>query len=230
MKLKKFNSEEAFVNDGVAVISEVIWNAQSEKGRAAIGVSGGRTPGKIYEGLGQMAAENQLDLLKTDVYLLDERMVALDNAASNYKLIKESLYAGASLQFLNNLHYFETGLGKYQASEQYKRELESLGNLQMDLVVLGIGTDGHFASIFPGYVEVDKGELVIMSETEEFEVKERLSVGPAVILNAKKILVLLKGEEKRAVVEELLSGQKKPQEYPAMILLNHLDLEVYYCE
>ncbi|MGL5831416.1 MAG: 6-phosphogluconolactonase [Candidatus Altimarinota bacterium] len=230
MKLKKFNSEEAFVNDSIALISEIIWNAQSEKGRAVIGVSGGSTPKKIYEGVGQMAADDQLDLLKTDVFLLDERMVGLDNAASNYKMIRESLYAGNNLQFLNNLHYFETALGRYQAAEKYKKELAALANLEMDAVILGIGPDGHFASIFPGYVEMDKGELVIMSETEQFEVEERLSVGPAVILNAKKILVLLKGEEKRSVVEQLLSGDKKPQEYPAMILLNHLNLEVFYCE
>lgn len=230
MKLKKFSSEEAFVNDSIALISENIWNAQTKKGRAVIGVSGGSTPKKTYEGLGLMAKENQLDLLKTDIFLLDERMVALDNKASNYKLIRESIYAGVNLQFLNNLHYFETGLGRYQAAEKFKKELTALANLEMDLVILGIGSDGHFASIFPGYLEVDKGEIVIMSETEQFEIEERVSVGPAVILNAKKILVLLKGEEKRAVVEELLNGQKSPQEYPAMILLHHLDLEVFYCE
>ena len=218
------------MNDSIALISENIWDAQSKKGRAVIGLSGGSTPKKIYEGLGKMAKDDQLDLLKTDVFLLDERMVALDNKASNYKLIRESVYAGVNLQFLNNLHYFETGLGRYQAAEKYKKELAMLPNLEMDLVVLGIGEDGHFASIFPGYVEVDKGELVIMSETEQFEVAERLSVGPAVVLNAKKILVLLKGEEKRMVVEELLKGQKTPQEFPAMILLNHLDLEVFYFE
>jgi 6-phosphogluconolactonase len=157
MKLKKYNSEEAFVNDSIALISENIWDAQSKKGRAVIGLSGGSTPKKIYEGLGKMAKDDQLDLLKTDVFLLDERMVALDNKASNYKLIRESVYAGVNLQFLNNLHYFETGLGRYQAAEKYKKELAMLPNLEMDLVVLGIGEDGHFASIFPGYVEVDKG-------------------------------------------------------------------------
>ncbi|MFB6225158.1 MAG: 6-phosphogluconolactonase, partial [Candidatus Paceibacteria bacterium] len=98
-------------------------------------------------------------------------------------------------------------------------------------VVLGIGDDGHFASLFPHgmYWEHNvQARTVISQAPEHMDVTERLSLSPHVILQSSYIVVLLKGKNKQSVVEELARGEQSITDFPARILLQHPRCSIWW--
>ncbi|MBD3270327.1 hypothetical protein GF376_02275 [Candidatus Peregrinibacteria bacterium] len=208
--IKNYNSEQKFIKDGVGLISEYIKQDVAEKGKAYVGLSGGSTPIPFYKELSKLEEGN------VEYYVVDERKVPYDHENSNYKMIQDTLSP-------SKLSDFKTDLPVEKSLSDYASKLPQ----QFDLLILGIGEDGHFASIFPG-TDLSTNQSVIYSETERFDVKQRLSMSAKTIMAARRLIVLLKN--KAAVIEELKSGNKPIAQFPSKILLNHPCLEILYLE
>lgn len=167
-----------------------------------IALSGGSTPIPIYK-----------LLPKSPTYFqVDERYVPADHKDSNQKMIKETLAP-------KHFHHFDTSLPIEECLKKYAKQLPP----QLDFTILGIGNDGHFASIFPGPEPQGK---VAHTKTTEHAVKDRLTLTTKTILNSKNILVLLKN--KPSVLDQLRHHTKSPEEYPALRLLKHPGLHIHY--
>jgi 6-phosphogluconolactonase len=181
-----------------------------------IALSGGNTPRKNYENLGN----SKLDLSKVDFFIADERYVKKNHKAANANLISKSLQnlpAGKKAKY----HFWQTQLSIEDCLTNYKNVLPT----QFDLIFLGIGKDGHFASLFPG-TDLKNKKKTLHTQTNEFEIKDRLTLSVKTILKAKKIVVLL--QNKPQVLEELTTPTKTAQKFPANILKSHQNLVVYY--
>jgi len=219
---RKEEREEA----GLPVVEETV-------GLAFLGLSGGKTPTPLYRLLGE---DEKINWAKTEVFLVDERMVPRDSDKSNSKMIRESLYAGSNEPNLAFFHDFMTELPVDETIDQYREEFTLVPEEQLDVVILGVGPDGHFASIFPGWLEkskrfYDEGGTAMLSETEAFDVKDRITLTAELIKKAKKIFVVLKGKEKLAVLEELEKGSKTPEQFPVKFLLqDRAQVEIFYCD
>ncbi len=141
---------ESVAERAAAHVARALAQAREQRGIAHLALSGGTTPGRTYEILG--ATPEALD--GVEVWFADERCVVPDDAESNYRLARETLLEPAGIA-PGRVHRMPGELGPELGAESY--ELEMLATLGeepvppvLDLVVLGIGPDGHVASLFPG--------------------------------------------------------------------------------
>ena len=168
----------------------------------SIALSGGNTARRCYERLADDAG-NQLDWWAVDVYWGDERCVPLDDEASNYRLGREALLERVGAVNANYPMRCEEGADPYQL------RLGELGKL--DVIHLGLGADGHTASLFPGSaaLDADPGRLVVMNEDPTgANPHPRMTLTFAGIARARLVLVTVSGEAKRAALAQVAAGDE----------------------
>lgn len=166
----------------------------------SLAVSGGSTARRCYERLADEAG-NQIDWWKLDVYWGDERCVPHDDPASNYHLVREALLERVGAVNANYPMFCDQGPDPYQLL------LGELGRL--DVVHLGLGADGHVASLFPASdaLTADPGRLVVMSEDPTgANPHPRMTLTLAGIARARLVLVTVSGEAKRDALARVVHG------------------------
>ncbi|MFP5256792.1 MAG: 6-phosphogluconolactonase [Acidimicrobiia bacterium] len=163
----------------------------------SLAVSGGQLARRCYERLADDAG-SQIDWWKVDLYWGDERCVPHDHPDSNYRLVKESLLSRVGAVNANYPMFCEQGPDPYQLL------LGELGKL--DVIHLGLGPDGHTASLFPGSpgFEADPGRLVVMNEDPSgTNPHPRMTLTLAGIARAHLVVVTVSGEEKREALDRV---------------------------
>lgn len=216
MSYHTFSTEKDFVSSSVKVISDII-----SGGSAKIGLSGGKTPLPVYRQL----ANESLNFQATSFYVVDERYVDVSSSDSNYKMLVESL--GSAIAESAGFFGFDTSLSKEESLRSYEEKLKSV--MPLDLCILGLGTDGHVASLFRlGSALKETEKLVANTHTYEFAVYERLTMTFPAIMQSKKILLLVAGKKKKEVIDFLLHKDFSVDDFPAKKLLEHKNLEIYF--
>jgi 6-phosphogluconolactonase len=174
---------------------------------AVIALSGGSTPRPVYELLGR---DDALRERRVTWVVVDERYVPESDAQSNSAMIERTLFArglAPGHRFLR----FQTDLNDPAATaREFESEWFASGIQQLDVVLLGVGDDGHTASLFPGTTALDVEQRVA---TEVFVPKLemwRVTITKPVIRAAKLRLVLAAGESKRPIISEVRSGAQYP--------------------
>lgn len=222
MKIVKFDSEKKFISHAVEFMAKV---CKQKKTVVNIALSGGSTPKKIYE---ELAKQKKNSFKKINFYMVDERYVSPNQADSNYRMIFEALIKPLKNK-IKGFYYFDTTKPIQQSLEQYQEIIEKLPPKYFDLIILGIGPDGHIASLFPGSKALTENKkLTAHTQTNQFAVKDRLTLTFPAILKSQKILVLLKGKEKEKVLLNLQNPKIKAKDFPAKKLLRHKDLTIYF--
>jgi 6-phosphogluconolactonase len=208
-----------------AHIARQLRHARERRGVAHLALSGGTTPGRTYELLG--AAPGELD--GVEVWFADERCVAPDDAESNYRLVAETLLAPAGLP-AQRVHRMHGEAGPREGARSYAEELvrrlaahdaasapPPAGSREpgppppvpsvLDVIVLGIGPDGHVASLFPGAATLDAGEdaLCLGVSDSPKPPPERITLSLAVLRAARECVLLATGAEKADAVAAMLS-------------------------
>ena len=192
----------------------------SLKGVFHLALSGGTSPVMLYETLAFMAKE--LPWQHSHVWLVDERCVPLNSQASNLNLIYEDLLQHVPISPFN-IHpmyiMLKGGLcdPNDEGAEHYEAELRrSLGSDQLDFVVLGLGADGHTASLFPRQTALNEtNKFVTLSEIgKDSAVKQRMTMTLALLNRAKSIAVLALGDQKRDIVQTISSVDVDVWNYP----------------
>ena len=165
-------------------------------------LSGGVLARRCYERLADDAG-NQIDWWKVDVYWGDERCVPLDDEGSNYRLVREALLERVGAVNANYPMRCDEGADPYQL------RLGELGRL--DVVHLGMGPDGHTASLFPGSagLDADPGRLVVMNQDPNGRNPfPRMTLTFAGIARARLVLVTVSGESKRDALARVAAGDQ----------------------
>ncbi|MBI2634450.1 6-phosphogluconolactonase [Candidatus Peregrinibacteria bacterium] len=204
MQIKTFSSESGFIDQTISFILSLK--------PKTIALSGGNTPRPIYD---KMAGSTQDEIF----YQVDERCVPPTHPDSNQKMIRETLFKNTPNP--KNFHYFDTTLPIPKSLEKYEKKLP----VNFDLCILGIGLDGHIASIFPDS-HVVKINKVAHTKNSHSPIKDRLTLTLPTILASKTILILLKN--KPEILSQLLNPTKSPEEFPALYLLIHKNLHIHY--
>jgi 6-phosphogluconolactonase len=179
------------------------WSRRSGRG-FTIALSGGETARACYERLADWP-ESPVDWMSTEVYWGDERCVPLDDPASNYRLAREAL-----LTKVGGVHALFP-MRCEDDDDAYHLLLSSLGSI--DLVHLGLGTDGHTASLFPGSpaLDADPGRLVVQNEDPTgANPHPRMTLTYAGIERAKLAVVTVAGAEKRDAFTAIRDGADLP--------------------
>lgn len=195
----------------------------AKSGRVNIALSGGNTPLPI---LNILKTEN-LEWSRLSFYMVDERCVLLDDVSSNYgnisKVFFDAIESDSYSMVLEGKSYEESALA-YENMLEEKLPKSSSGIPQFDLILLGMGDDGHTASLFPNTKAL--GEIyrrVVVNEVPQLGA-ERITLTYPVLLEAKELIVMLKKQGKEDIINELYSG--KSTNYPMLkIVTNRHDLQ-----
>lgn len=185
--------------------------AIASRGRFTVALSGGSTPKTLYEFL----VHTQIAWDRIHFFWSDERHVPPDDPESNYRMANEALLSHVPI-LENHVHRVHAeNPNAAEAAQQYEQTIKDITKEtlpRLDLILLGLGTDGHTASIFPGSeVLQETKRLVAAPWVEKFQAY-RITMTLPLINNAASVVFLVSGKEKAKIVKEVLTGPKK---YPA---------------
>jgi len=196
------------------------WIVSHIEDKTTIGLSGGSTPGPVYEALGKHA---DVDWKDVRFCLIDERYVPPDYNDSNLQMIRSTLWKYGLIPH-KNLHYPDTTEPIEKCIAKYIEELYEL--LPLDIAILGMGPDGHIASLFPPLTDAALGTTsVIHTTTDQFAVHDRISLTLPILKAAKHRLLLLKADKLNAW-EEMLKSDEDERRWPLKALIESGELTV----
>ncbi len=195
---------------------EIINDAVRERGRCALALSGGETPMPLHRLLAS-ANRERIPWSQVDVFWGDERYVAHDDARSNYRMARETLLDHVPCPAAN-VHPMPTHFSDPdEAAWDYQATLERHWKgaaPQLDLVLLGMGPDGHTASLFPGSVALHEQVRWVVASTGPAESPRRLTLTFPAFARTAHAHFLVSGSDKAAALSHVLSGAD-PNVYPA---------------
>jgi 6-phosphogluconolactonase len=161
----------------------------------------------------ELAASPDVDWSKVDLYFSDERAVPPADPESNYGMVSRALISRVRLT-PEHVHRMEAERSdRDQAARDYERRLAS----PLDVLVLGIGQDGHTASLFPGAAAVDERRRLVLPVLGTKPPPERLTITPPVIASARMVAVIATGADKAMMVARSIEGQWSPKDVPAQL-------------
>lgn len=202
--------------DGMSDFIVRKWTEISEheiknKGAFTVALSGGKTPVTLYR---RLADEKSLPWSKTHAFLVDERFVPYESEENNYHMINRMLLRHVNIPAKNVHPIFTSELSPQTSAAKYEEELTSYfksghKNLPVfDLILLGIGEDGHTASLFPDSSALkEKNHLAVAVTPSETSKKERITITLPVINNAGHIFFLVAGENKTDSVKKVVDNK-----------------------
>lgn len=191
--------------------------AIAARGRFCVALSGGNTPRSVNA---ELAADykNRLPWDKVYIFFGDERHVPPDDPQSNYRMVRESLLSKVPIP-KENVHRILAELPAQAAAVQYEMDLRAFFHLpagswpRFDLIFLGLGDDGHTASLFPGSAGLEEHRrLVIANSVEKLET-ERITFTYPVLNHASEIVFLVSGKAKAQALKAVFTSP--PGSYPA---------------
>ncbi|MBI3328919.1 MAG: 6-phosphogluconolactonase [Nitrospinae bacterium] len=194
------------------------------QGLVTVALSGGSTPQAMFQRLASDALRDRVAWDKVHVFWGDERHVSPDHPESNYRMAHEALLSKVPVPAAH-VHRIKTeNPDASQAADEYARELRAFFRLgaghvpRFDLVLLGMGPDGHTASLFPGTEAVhEHTRLVAAPWVEKFNTY-RVTLTPPVLNNATSIIFLIGGEDKAEALWAVLEGDHHPDRFPSQVI------------
>ena len=198
----------ALAEDAADLFVRIAADAITERGRFMVALAGGATPRGLYARLAAEPFRARMDWHRTWVFFGDERCVPPTDAESNYRMARETLLAHVPVPPGQIFRIDGEAADAARAAEEYERRLRAAfepGLVRFDLILLGMGLDGHVASLFPGSPALDeKDRLVIAVETRAAVVAKRITLTPPVLNAARRVLFLIAGAEKARSVADVL--------------------------
>jgi 6-phosphogluconolactonase len=205
--LEVFASSGDLFHAAAQNVAHIISDCLRTKPQCAIALSGGSTPKRLY-GLLAKGKGGPIDWKRVQVFFSDERNVPPDDAESNFRMAKESLFA-ASLVPEANIHRIHGELSAGEAAEGYEEEIKKVvGNDSVfDLVLLGLGPDGHTASLFPDSPALKEQKRLVVANRVEKLNSERITFTFPLLNRAKHVMFLVSGADKAKIASAVLSGE-----------------------
>ena len=196
MNLRVFDTIDDLIRSAARTLMQRI-----DDGARSIGLSGGSTPKPLYELLGQ---SDELQQKPITWVVVDERYVPIDHPESNAGMIEKTLKPERLLRF-------KTEIGDpARTAEEFEREWHDLGLDRLDIVLLGIGDDGHTASLFPGTDVLNVEDRIAAAGYVPKLSAWRVTLTKPVIRAAGLRIVLATGASKRPILEEVRAGAEYP--------------------
>lgn len=200
---------ESFIATAASFIGHKL-RAMSDAETISVALSGGSTPGPVYE---RLAVEPELPWSRMRIFFADERAVPPDDPASNYGLAADTLLSRVPID-AGRVHRMEAERPDiHEAAAAYEKLLPS----RLDLLILGIGEDCHTASLFPGEPALSERTRRVLPALAPAEPSQRMTVTPPVIQLARLVILLAAGRSKATAIRRALAEGARPSSCPARL-------------
>lgn len=214
--------------DAVADEAARRWLALAEetveqRGKFMVALSGGSTPRALYERLAHPPYQEGAPWAQTHVFWGDERTVPPGHEDSNYRMAHQTLLSRVAVP-LNNIHRPHGDKDPGEAATDYEQVLRLAFNLRrdelprFDLILLGMGDDGHTASLFPGNPALEMEDRLFVATYVPQHETHRLTLTLPAINAARRVIFLVVGEGKAETLRRVLEGESDPSEFPARLV------------
>jgi 6-phosphogluconolactonase len=217
-KIRIFKDEENLGRAAADVFTEQASRSILERDRFLVALNGGNTPMRLFQLLAT-DYRDRVDWGKVHIFWGDERCVPPDDAGSSYGQARDALLSRVPIP-ASNVHRVRGELGPAEAANEYSIILKEFPSppLQLprfDLVYLGMGEDGHTASLFPGSpVDVQEPVIPVTAHYQD-RPANRVTLTPTVFNSARMVVFMVTGEKKAITLAKVLSERYNPAQYPA---------------
>ncbi|MCS3529092.1 6-phosphogluconolactonase [Chryseobacterium sp. JUb7] len=194
--------------------------AINKKGKFVVALSGGSSPKAIFELLASKSYAEKIEWNKVYFFWVDERWVPLNDEKSNAKMTFQTLLNKVPVNADQIFPMFREGISAEEYAAEYETQIRNvLGeNDSFDFILLGMGDDGHTASLFPGEKILNENKKWVDAYFLAPQDMYRITLTAPIINKAENILVVTFGEQKKHALNEVLNGEYNPQLYPLQLI------------
>ncbi len=221
-EIKVHATPEILVEETAHLFMQTSRNAVLERGRFVVALSGGSTPKGLFQHLSEEPYLSLVPWEKTWFFWVDERHVPLTDTTSNYRMTLENLLSKVPVPKEQVFPATDGSLPVEKAATAYEIKLRKFfggaGLPQFDLALMGMGDDGHTASLFPRVEQLNESEKWVVGYFVDPEKKERVSLTFPILNQARLTVVLIEGIKKADRLKDVLEGSSEPPRYPIQYL------------
>ena len=220
MELHIFKDGEALSNGAAKFIADHIAATLKTAGRYTIALSGGSTPKRLHQILAQSPYKERIDWTKLHIFWGDERAVPFEDSRNNAKMAYDTL-----LDFVpvpaGQIHVMRTDIPPEQSAAEYEKILHQYFDTtptSFDLVLLGMGDDGHTLSLFPGQPVIHEEKLWATAFFLKAQDMYRITLTKTIVNKSACVAFLTSGTAKAHALQEVLKGAYNPDLYPSQVI------------
>jgi 6-phosphogluconolactonase len=206
-----------------ALFARLADEAVAARGRFTVALSGGSTPKGVHTVLAGDRYRSRIPWSQVHLFWGDERCVPPTHQDSNYRMAEETLISGVPIP-PQNIHRIPAELPPTEAASQYEQTLREFFGIsgdalpRFDLIFLGMGPDGHTASLFPGTPGIHETKRFVIAQYVEKLHTWRITFTPPMLNNAAQVVFLVCGADKAATLQAVLQGPFEPDRFPSQIV------------
>jgi len=222
---RAFSTPAEVAKSAADLFTSSVISAAGARGIARVAISGGTTPKAMFALLADPSQPfaKQVPWDKLDLYWVDERCVGPEDADSNYRMTREALLSKVPLP-AERVHRMEGELEPEEAAARYEAairngfRLEGAETPTFDLVLLGMGDDGHTASLFPHTEALNDITHIVVANHVPQKDTWRITLTSPVINQGREVAFLIEGTAKAQVLHDVFQGPYQPETYPSQII------------
>jgi 6-phosphogluconolactonase len=225
-QIRRFTTAQEMSVAAAEKFTELAQTAVAENGRFLVALSGGGTPRRLFSLLSQTPYADHIPWDKTYVFWGDERLVAADDPESNFRQAYDLLLQHVPIP-PHHIHRVKSEQSPAAAAVDYTQQLQEMANgrpwPRFDLALMGLGSDGHTASLFPGAIPPEETVQPNMPVTADYDGRpaQRLTLTPLVFNDARHLLFLVAGANKTEALTAVLDRADTPEKWPAQRIQPH---------
>ncbi|SRR5579862_6648411 len=223
MNLQIFKSDDEFASEVARWISARITNTLRQKDRFTWVLSGGNTPRPVYEHLSAAPLRDKIDWTRLHIFWGDERAVPFADDRNNAKMCFETLLNKVPVPH-NQIHVMRTDIEPEQSAAEYEKILHQYFpstdqvSETFDLVLLGMGEDGHTLSLFPGTEVIHEEKAWTVAYFLKAQNMYRITLTKGIVNRSSAVAFLTMGDNKADALHEVIEGKPNPDLYPSQVI------------
>jgi 6-phosphogluconolactonase len=220
MMVRIFNDSNELSAAAAELFVQAAKEAITTKGSFTVALTGGSSPIKMHQLLATPAFSEQVDWANVYVFWGDERWVPMEDDRSNAKMAFETLLNFVDIPADQIYPMYDAVLKPEEFAVNYEQSIKNIvgPNGEFDLILLGMGDDGHTASLFPGTDVLNEQDKWVAAYYLEAQDMYRITLTAPLINRAKQLVVMTFGEKKTHALHEVLEGEYNPKLYPSQLL------------
>ncbi|MGH1517933.1 6-phosphogluconolactonase [Chryseobacterium sp. JK1] len=229
MDITIFNTLDTLYKKAADTFVELSEKSIQKHGKFTVALSGGSSPKVIFSLLATPEYAGKIDWSKVYFFWVDERWVSLDDEKSNFKMTLHTLLDKVPVNKDQVFPMYKDGIEPEEYAKEYETQLRNVLGEQgiFDFILLGMGDDGHTASLFPGEAVLHEKEKWVAAYYLKSQEMFRITLTEPIINNAENILIITFGTSKKHALNEVLNGEYNPELYPLQLIEKKEGVQIF---